>query len=65
MRQLGIPNTKHFINITKIDDARKLWSRLQGSKRTESFDDANEEEYEDSLGTSGWWWCEKRGTANW
>ncbi len=32
MRQLGIPNTRHFMNITKIEDAQLLWSRLQETK---------------------------------
>ena len=32
MRQLGIPNTKHFMNIVKIDDAKALWEKLQSLK---------------------------------
>lgn len=32
MRQLGIPNTKHFMNITKIDDVKALWAKLQEMK---------------------------------
>lgn len=32
MRQLGIPNTKHFMNITNIADAQALWQKLQSVK---------------------------------
>jgi splicing factor 3A subunit 3 len=50
MRSLGIPNTKHFHGITSIDDAQQLWDSLQGKLQHEQFDNAQEEEYEDSNG---------------
>jgi splicing factor 3A subunit 3 len=50
MRCLGIPNTKHFVNIIKIDDANHLWAKMQSNKGSEVFDQDNEEEYEDSMG---------------
>ncbi|EDQ91987.1 uncharacterized protein MONBRDRAFT_17466 [Monosiga brevicollis MX1] len=49
MRCLGIPNSKHFINITKIQDAKNLYERLKSNKDT-SFFDKDEEEFEDSMG---------------
>ena len=30
MKCLGIPNSKHFHGITKVDDARALWKKIQG-----------------------------------
>lgn len=50
MRCLGIPNTAHFANVTKIEDALALWEKLKNEKHKEKFQPANEEEYEDSQG---------------
>ena len=50
MRCLGIPNTKHFHGVTKIKDAQNLWERLRGELEGNTFDMAEEEEYEDSHG---------------
>lgn len=50
MRALGIPNTKHFQNVTKIEDAKVLWERLQSQKTAEIFSHVDEEEFEDSQG---------------
>lgn len=50
MRCLGIPNTAHFHNVTLINDALALWTKLQSVKNVESFQAAEEEEYEDSQG---------------
>lgn len=50
MRCLGIPNTAHFANITKIEDAINLWEKLKNERQKEKFQPLNEEEYEDSLG---------------
>ena len=50
MKSLGIPNTKHFHGITKIDDAKALWKTLQSTLATSQFDAATQEEYEDSHG---------------
>lgn len=50
MRCLGIPNTAHFANITKIEDALALWEKLKSEKHKEKFQASNEEEYEDNAG---------------
>ncbi|EDV24471.1 Splicing factor 3A subunit 3 [Trichoplax sp. H2] len=50
MRCLGIPNTAHFANVTKIKDALSLWDKLKDSKTKERFDSDAEEEFEDSFG---------------
>lgn len=47
MRCLGIPNTKHFHGVTKIEDAKKLWEKLKGGLEGNGLMD---EEYEDSHG---------------
>lgn len=50
MKCLGIPNTAHFANITKIEDAITLWEKLKKEKQREQFQPQVEEEYEDSQG---------------
>ena len=50
MKSLGIPNTKHFHGVTKIEDAQKLWSKLKDTLGQEQFDGTKDEEYEDSHG---------------
>lgn len=50
MRVLGIPNTKHFHGVTKVEDAQELWKSLQEKLKQDHFDGDNEEEYEDSHG---------------
>lgn len=50
MKCLGIPNTKHFHGVTKIEDAQELWKKLQKTLERERFDGTTEEEYEDSHG---------------
>ena len=50
MKSLGIPNTKHFHGVTKIEDAQKLWKTLKGQLQQQQFDGSKEEEYEDSHG---------------
>jgi len=47
---LGIPNTAHFANITKIADAIELWQKLRDQKEVQRFRPEVEEEYEDSQG---------------
>jgi len=49
MRCLGIPNTPQFANITKINEAIALWSKINTSK-AELQHKMDEEEYEDSQG---------------
>lgn len=50
MKCLGIPNTAHFANITKIQDAITLWDKLKTEKQRDQFVPLVEEEYEDSQG---------------
>ncbi|XP_005098228.1 splicing factor 3A subunit 3 [Aplysia californica] len=50
MRCLGIPNTAHFANVTSIEDALALWTRIKSGKEAERFKADTEEEYEDSQG---------------
>ncbi|XP_053494565.1 splicing factor 3A subunit 3 [Ictalurus furcatus] len=50
MRCLGIPNTAHFANVTQIEDAVSLWSKLKSQKALERWQPDTEEEYEDSSG---------------
>eukprot|EP00558_Chaetoceros_sp_UNC1202_P011491 CAMPEP_0197238206 /NCGR_PEP_ID=MMETSP1429-20130617/4759_1 /TAXON_ID=49237 /ORGANISM="Chaetoceros sp., Strain UNC1202" /LENGTH=167 /DNA_ID=CAMNT_0042697311 /DNA_START=63 /DNA_END=566 /DNA_ORIENTATION=- len=50
MKCLGIPNTKHFHGVTKIEDAQNLWRKLQENVNQDMFDASKEEEYEDSHG---------------
>jgi len=47
---LGIPNTKHFHGVTQIEDAQRLWESLRTTVDHDQFDNAKEEEYEDSHG---------------
>ena len=42
MRCLGIPNTAHFANITKIEDAKQLWEKLKMTRDQERFKTENE-----------------------
>ena len=50
MKLLGIPNTKHFNNITSKQDAKALWCKIQNEKKQKMFTADVQEEYEDSLG---------------
>lgn len=50
MKSLGIPNTKHFHGVTKIEDAQNLWNKLKDQLQHQQFDGSREEEYEDSHG---------------
>lgn len=50
MRCLGIPNTAHFANVTNIEDATKLWQKLQDEKSKQRFHAKTEEEFEDNAG---------------
>lgn len=47
---LGIPNTSHFKEITRISDAQELYSTLCKQARDLSFDDQSYVEMEDSQG---------------
>jgi splicing factor 3A subunit 3 len=50
MKSLGIPNTKHFHGVTKIEDAQNLWAKLKEQLKSSQFDGSRDEEYEDSHG---------------
>ena len=50
MRCLGIPNTKHFHDVVRIEDARRLYEKLRAQLAAEVFVAAHEEEWEDSNG---------------
>lgn len=50
MKALGIPNTKHFFQITRIQEAQALWDKLKQQSRTEQFRPEAMEEFEDHLG---------------
>ncbi|KAH8993889.1 hypothetical protein EDB86DRAFT_2928274 [Lactarius hatsudake] len=50
MRALGLPNTKHFHEITKIEDAMALAERLKREGRHEIFEQETMEELEDEEG---------------
>ncbi|KAL9266826.1 Splicing factor SF3a60-like protein, partial [Drosera capensis] len=50
MRCLGIPNTKNFNEITSIEDAKRLWDRIQEKQGLNKWRPDLEEEYEDQEG---------------
>ncbi|TFK71772.1 hypothetical protein BDN72DRAFT_408415 [Pluteus cervinus] len=50
MRALGLPNTKHFHEITKIEDALALAEKLKQEGRHEIFQQETMEELEDDEG---------------
>ncbi|KAF9464341.1 RNA splicing factor PRP9 [Collybia nuda] len=50
MRALGLPNTKHFHEITRIEDALSLAERLKQEGRHEIFEQETMEELEDDEG---------------
>jgi splicing factor 3A subunit 3 len=50
MRCLGIPNTKHFHDITLIQDAIDLYSKIKGKIEMEVWNKEAGEEYEDRDG---------------
>ncbi|KAG5182382.1 hypothetical protein JKP88DRAFT_199316 [Tribonema minus] len=50
MRCLGIPNTKHFHDITLIQDAMDLYAKLKGKLEVEAWTPDVGEEFEDSEG---------------
>ncbi|KAG9292879.1 hypothetical protein G9A89_016241 [Geosiphon pyriformis] len=50
MRCLGIPNTRHFHEITLIEDAYALWEKLKSTSKTDDFKADTMEEFEDIEG---------------
>eukprot|EP01039_Chlorochromonas_danica_P011336 gene11336-12652_t len=50
MRCLGVPNTKHFHDITKIEDVMALYAKIKDQLRKEQYLADFEEEFEDTQG---------------
>jgi splicing factor 3A subunit 3 len=50
MRCLKIPNTKHFHDITLIEDAINLYNKIKDQLKQEVYDPEVEEEFEDTEG---------------
>ncbi|KAL6052708.1 Splicing factor 3A subunit 3 [Balamuthia mandrillaris] len=50
MRKLGIPNTRHFWEVTKIQDALDLWEKLKKEMATADWRPDEEMEFEDEEG---------------
>lgn len=50
MQCLGVPNTRHFYEITKINDAIMLWRKIQQDRVKEEWRPDQEEEFEDTDG---------------
>eukprot|EP01132_Coremiostelium_polycephalum_P005709 gene5709-7104_t len=50
MSCIGVPNTIHFHEITKIKDALELWSKIKKQTTTSTFKAERDEEYEDENG---------------
>lgn len=50
MRCLGVPNTKHFHDITSIDEVLSLYAKIKDQLQQEQFVADNEEEFEDTHG---------------
>lgn len=50
MKCLGIPNTRHFFQVTQIEEVRRLWERMRVTARSEAFRPELMEECEDAVG---------------
>ena len=50
MRCLGVPNTKHFHDITLIEDVLALYEKIKETLTSDQFVVEKHEEYEDSQG---------------
>eukprot|EP01101_Sappina_pedata_P004072 TRINITY_DN1669_c0_g1_i1.p1 TRINITY_DN1669_c0_g1~~TRINITY_DN1669_c0_g1_i1.p1 ORF type:complete len:222 (+),score=127.70 TRINITY_DN1669_c0_g1_i1:255-920(+) len=50
MKCLRIPNTRHFQDITRIEDAMKLYKKIRENQEKEAWKADNEEEFEDNEG---------------
>lgn len=50
MKCLGIPNTKHFHDITLIEDALALHNKIKGTLRADQYVVGADEEFEDTQG---------------
>jgi splicing factor 3A subunit 3 len=50
MRCLGVPNTKHFHDITSIDDVLTLYHKIKDQLKQDQYTADDEEEFEDTHG---------------
>ncbi|KAK5575665.1 hypothetical protein RB653_006798 [Dictyostelium firmibasis] len=50
MSSIGVPNTTHFHEITKIKDALELWTKIKNQTNQQQFKSDRDEEYEDETG---------------
>ena len=50
MKCLGIPNTSHFFQITKIEEVKRLWEKMRQTAKSEALRADWMEECEDSSG---------------
>jgi len=50
MRCLGVPNSKHFHDITSIDDVLTLYHKIKDQLRQEQYLPDYDEEFEDTQG---------------
>ncbi|KYQ89080.1 C2H2-type zinc finger-containing protein [Tieghemostelium lacteum] len=50
MSCIGVPNTIHFHEITKIKDALELWAKIKKQNNEKTFKSDRDEEYEDENG---------------
>ncbi|EGC38246.1 hypothetical protein DICPUDRAFT_28986 [Dictyostelium purpureum] len=50
MSSIGVPNTVHFHEITKIKDALELWQKIKSQTSFQQFKQDRDEEYEDENG---------------
>lgn len=50
MRALGIPNTRHFLHLTKMSDVAALFEKLKREGVGAGFKPEDEEEHEDAEG---------------
>ena len=50
MKCLGIPNTSHFFQITKIEEVKRLWDKMRQTAKSEALRADWMEECEDSSG---------------
>ncbi|KAA0169782.1 hypothetical protein FNF28_01901 [Cafeteria roenbergensis] len=48
MKALGIPNSRHFFGVTHIEDAKRLWARLEAQLKEDKAKTG--EQFEDSAG---------------
>ena len=50
MKCLGVPNTSHFFQITKIDEVKRLWDKMRKTAKAEALRPDWMEECEDASG---------------